>query len=272
MARIRTVKPSLFRHVDLFALEQESGLPLRLAYIGLWTAADREGRFKWIPRELKLDCLPYDDVDFSRVLDALATRQYLLRYPSNSGEFGFIPTFREHQFVNPREAISKLPEPFDVIGNYDAWRTREPRVPDAPISYTPIINYSTTPTRRRVKPSLEGFDAFYKAYPKKRKRGDAERAWSQTAEIRPALETLLAAIDKHKATDDWRVEAGKFIPHPASWLRSKGWEDSTEVDIVPLKKPEGFIERKLRELREADAAQSGGNIAPVAEPEIDIPF
>jgi hypothetical protein len=70
LARIRTIKPEFFRHADLYEAEKETGLPLRLAFAGLWTAADREGRFKWRPRELKLDCLPHDDVDFSRVLDA----------------------------------------------------------------------------------------------------------------------------------------------------------------------------------------------------------
>ena len=73
VARIRTIKPEFFRHAGLFDLEQETGLPLRVAFAGLWTAADREGRFAWKPRELKLDCLPFDLVDFSRVLDALST-------------------------------------------------------------------------------------------------------------------------------------------------------------------------------------------------------
>jgi hypothetical protein len=46
MGRIRTVKPELFQHGDLFDAEVESGFPLRLAFIGLFTCCDREGRFK----------------------------------------------------------------------------------------------------------------------------------------------------------------------------------------------------------------------------------
>ena len=46
MARIRTVKPELFRHEELFLPEKESGLPLRLSLIGLFTVADTKGRFK----------------------------------------------------------------------------------------------------------------------------------------------------------------------------------------------------------------------------------
>ena len=60
MARIRTIKPEFYRHHDLFLAEKESGLPLRLAFSGLWLCADKEGRFKWNPNQLKLDELPYD--------------------------------------------------------------------------------------------------------------------------------------------------------------------------------------------------------------------
>lgn len=111
MARIRTVKPSFFRHAGLFDAEKEFGLPLRLAFEGLWTAADREGRFKWEPRELKLDCLPFDDVDFSRVLEALAARGFIKKYEVGGNIYGYVPSWHEHQQINIREAKSKLPAP-----------------------------------------------------------------------------------------------------------------------------------------------------------------
>jgi hypothetical protein len=76
MGRIRTIKPEFFKHSGLFDGERETGLPLRLGFAGLWTCCDREGRFKWRPRELKLDALPYDECDFSLVLDALASLTY----------------------------------------------------------------------------------------------------------------------------------------------------------------------------------------------------
>lgn len=105
------MKPSFFRHLVLFQAEQESGLPLRVAYSGLWTACDREGRFRWVPEELKLDCLPYDTVDFSRVLDALWTRGFIVKYVVDDKEYGLVPTFKEHQIINNRESDSFLPEP-----------------------------------------------------------------------------------------------------------------------------------------------------------------
>ncbi len=111
MARIRSIKPGFFRHGKLYDAERETGLPLRVAFAGMWTAADREGRFRWEPRELKLDCLPHDDLDFSRVLDALESRGFLVKYTLNDEVFGYIPGWSRHQIVNNKESASSLPEP-----------------------------------------------------------------------------------------------------------------------------------------------------------------
>lgn len=126
VVRIRTIKPEFFLHSDLWELELEVQAPVRLAFVGLWCAADRRGRFKWRPRELKLQILPYDNCDFSRVLDALTTRGFLVRYASNGQEYGFIPSFERHQVVNNRERDSELPDPCDPTTS-----TRATRVPHA---------------------------------------------------------------------------------------------------------------------------------------------
>lgn len=109
MARIRTVKPELFRHEELFEAELETGFPLRLAFIGLFTVADREGIFRWQPRQLKLDVMPYDSHDFSRVLDALVSRGFVVKYASQGDTYGLIPSFTRHQVINNRERASGHP-------------------------------------------------------------------------------------------------------------------------------------------------------------------
>jgi hypothetical protein len=111
MARIRTIKPSFFAHFELYQAEVETSLPLRIAYAGLWTMADREGRFKWSSPELKLGCLPYDNLDFSRVLDALDSRGFVVKYCENGRDYGWIPSFKDHQMINNKESNSILPEP-----------------------------------------------------------------------------------------------------------------------------------------------------------------
>lgn len=128
--RIRTIKPEFFTHELLYDAESRESLPLRLSFIGLWCAADREGRFKWEPRRLGVQILPYDLIDFSRVLDALTTRGFIVRYASPEGEFGYIPSFPRHQVINNRERDSELPDPNDCK-EFDACPTRAPRVDHA---------------------------------------------------------------------------------------------------------------------------------------------
>lgn len=112
MPRKRDLSPTLFTNEELFAAERASGLPLRLAYAGLWTVCDRDGRFEWRAR-LKLDVLPYDAVDFLQVLDAFEAHRFVISYVVRGTRYGWCPTFRVHQRLHPREAPSKIPAPPD---------------------------------------------------------------------------------------------------------------------------------------------------------------
>lgn len=110
MPWIRSIKPCFFRDHRLFLLEQASGYPIRVAFAGLWTVADREGRFRWDPVEIKLDCLPYDQVDFRLVLEVLHSDRFVDRYIVAGRPYGHIHGFAVHQRVPVREAQSVIPD------------------------------------------------------------------------------------------------------------------------------------------------------------------
>ena len=104
MARIRTIKPDFFTSEDIVSLS-----PLaRLLYIALWCEADREGRFTWRPATFKLRYFPGDRVNIETLGQELTCRELVIRY---GGCLAYIPTFLNHQHVNPREAQSSLPVP-----------------------------------------------------------------------------------------------------------------------------------------------------------------
>ena len=107
--RIRTVKPEFFKDDDLFDLEQDHGLPFRVAFAGLWGCCDREGRFVWKPRPLKSDILPYDEVDFGSILDILEEHGFIVSYEAGGKKYGWVRTFSKHQRVRRDEAQSLLP-------------------------------------------------------------------------------------------------------------------------------------------------------------------
>jgi hypothetical protein len=111
MARTRLIKPQFFQHDRLFEAERECGLPLRLAFAGLWCQADREGRFDYSPKQLKLNVLPWDAVDMEAVLAALEQRGFIISYVASGRRYGYIPTFARHQTFHYREPPSKLPPP-----------------------------------------------------------------------------------------------------------------------------------------------------------------
>lgn len=125
MARQRLIKPEFFQHEELYRAEQSTvsapgkhgastglALPLRLAFVGLWTQADRRGLFAWKPSQLKLNILPYDTCDFSHVLDVLESFDFVRSYEVEGRKYGLIPTFAKHQSFHNKEAVSStIPEP-----------------------------------------------------------------------------------------------------------------------------------------------------------------
>ncbi len=116
MPRIRTIKPSFFRHEALQDLERANpGACAMLVFAGLWTQADCEGRFRYRPRQLKLDILPFLEFDIGATMEILARAGFVQLYDSDGERFGVIPTFPDHQRISGSEAkeVSKLPTPPD---------------------------------------------------------------------------------------------------------------------------------------------------------------
>lgn len=231
MARIRTIKPEFFRHADLFEAEKETGFPLRLAFAGLWTAADREGRFKWKPRELKLDCLPHDDVDFSRVLDALATRGWIVRYAVDGVEYGAIPTWKAHQIINNREKASDIPAPNEIN-----ILTREARVDDA--SGTRLegkgregkgkgregVNRSDADASR---PRDEKFEEFWKVYPRREganPKEPARKQFNSAVKAGADPDEIIAGAKRCRVVEAKNIGT-PYIPQAVKWLRDERWND-----------------------------------------------
>lgn len=71
----------------------------------------------------------------------------------------------------------------------------------------------------------ERFARFWKAYPKKVGKGAAEKAWKKIKPSAELFDTIMAAIDAAKASEQWQRENGRYIPNPATWLNQKRWED-----------------------------------------------
>jgi hypothetical protein len=277
MARIRTIKPAFFRHLDLFEAERETGLPLRIAFAGLWTVADREGRFRWEPRAIKLDCLPYDDVDFSRVLDALTTRGFVVRYNVETREYGYIPSFPKHQVINNREAASDLPEP-----NETNILTREARVDDACLQSLKSAQgegkgreqegKGRERTKRRVDDaSAARFDDFKKGYPKRK----GANPWKPARDRFSALvkagedpEVIILGARRYSAelAEDGKVGTG-FVAQAVTWLNQHRWKDyARPAAVTQVSGPPAPGLPTDEELRRKYGASNGRRVGIEAPP------
>jgi hypothetical protein len=69
------------------------------------------------------------------------------------------------------------------------------------------------------------FDEFWKAYPKKKAKEDARKAWAKLKPDETLGKAIIQAVEEAKKTPDWKKENGKYIPHPATYLNGKRWED-----------------------------------------------
>ena len=78
---------------------------------------------------------------------------------------------------------------------------------------------------------MDDFEEFWKVWPKRCAKADARKAWAQTKDIRPELTNLLNAVKAACKTEAWMKDGGKYIPHPATWLRGERWEDELEVKL-----------------------------------------
>lgn len=76
-----------------------------------------------------------------------------------------------------------------------------------------------------TKTLTERFDRFWKAYPRKASKGQAEKVWNKIKPSEQLLAAMVAMIERAKTSEQWQEKKGKYIPHPATWLNAKGWED-----------------------------------------------
>ncbi|QLF92284.1 phage replication protein [Pseudomonas sp. ABC1] len=256
MARARNIKPSIMANEDLVELDPFE----RLLFIYLWMLADREGRLEDRPKRIKAEALPYDSVDADLMLDNLARAGFILRYDVDGVKLIQVLNFAKHQTPHVREQASNLPGfayktaapeqssakvvPEHIQGSDEpSPRSPDSLIPDSLIPDTreehvqtgqagqdvPAPEQISSEGQGKVKPAtpkpdpLEGFDQFYRLYPKRQKRADAEKAWRKLNTLQ--RQAAMAALPKHCQQPDWLKDAGQFVPLPASWLNGKRWED-----------------------------------------------
>lgn len=69
------------------------------------------------------------------------------------------------------------------------------------------------------------FEEFWKAYPKKKAKEAARKAWVKLKPDETLGKEIIQSVMENSKTKDWLKENGKYIPYPATYLNGKRWED-----------------------------------------------
>jgi len=116
-----------------------------------------------------------------------------------------------------------------TIVNWEFYQGHDEKVPcEVPSKYHP----STTNKNVKNKESighfdLEGFDAFWKVYPRKVKKKESLKVWEKLKPDEQLTQIIIAAVEKQK-TSEWKDRDKKHIPHPSTWLNGERWNDEIE--------------------------------------------
>jgi hypothetical protein len=71
----------------------------------------------------------------------------------------------------------------------------------------------------------DGFAAFWLPYPRKKAKQEALKAWCKLAPDRALQDKIAGALRVQAASEEWRRDGGRYVPHPASWLNGRRWDD-----------------------------------------------
>jgi hypothetical protein len=118
------------------------------------------------------------------------------------------------------------------------------------------------PPRKGDKPHPL-FDRFWAPYPHKTAKAKAAQAFAKIDPDEALLERILAALSWQSCSEAWRKDGGKFIPHPATWLNGKRWEDEppkpaiASPDAAPAEDPQERMKR-IQAMYDAEQARKAG--------------
>ena len=88
---------------------------------------------------------------------------------------------------------------------------------------------SKSTTRKREGCDFSpGFTEFWNAYPRKVAKQNAAKAWSKTgADDSQSLTATILADVKRRVSGEWKGKEVQYIPHPATYLNQRRWEDES---------------------------------------------
>lgn len=121
-------------------------------------------------------------------------------------------------------------------------------LPDSkPISVKPDNKH--TPRKRDVDDYPVGFVEFWMEYPRKVSKQTALKAWRKLGvdDSEALTDTIIADVQR-RVTGEWKGKDMQYIPHPATYLNQRRWEDEITAPADDYRPTiQEILNQKLRE-------------------------
>jgi hypothetical protein len=230
VARIRTIKPDLFRSPSMRHLPLEA----RFFVVGLITEADDEGRFVASSKALAGALFPHDAAvtaaRIERWLHLAVGIGTVQLYDCDGVRYGWFPMWGEHQRIS-HPAPSRLPNP--------------PGVSPEPLRNVSALNREQGKEREQGSAATAAaFEEFWKAYPREGRHDKpkvlvAFKSACRKAETRDIITAAARyAADPNRSPDKTKYAQG--------WLTGERWTE----DPLPPRLAPGIIPTPRRQSRE----------------------
>jgi hypothetical protein len=233
--RARNIKPDFFRDAEL----AEVSIEARYLFIGLWCLADRQGKLKDKPKQIRFEVFPETKTkdDINTLLNSLQDHNLIIRYESEKVKYIKVINFLKHQSPHHTEMQSKYPDPPCVTVSYGEPPEISSDIPLIPDSLIPEYN-PPSPLKGGGNGIDQDFETWWKAYPGRRKQGKpvclAKWKHLRKTGTLPPLSEMLSTLEAQKQSLDWVKDAGEFIPGPLPYLnQSKFFDESVQSGSPP---------------------------------------
>jgi len=190
----------------------------------LMVNCDDYGRMDARPKILSSRLFPLKDIraaQMEEALRALTSAELVILYEVDGKPFLQMKTWDRHQQVRAKK--SKYPSPDEGICKQMI--SDDIKCPRNPIQSESESNPNP---KARVRETDGLFEVFWKEYPNKVKKPNALKAWNALKPDEELAAKIMQGLARWKQSDQWTRDDGRFVPHPATWLHGRQWEDEVK--------------------------------------------
>jgi len=193
---------------------------------------DDFGRMDARAKILASKLFPLKDISVTQIeegLRALTSAELVILYEVDGKPFLQMKTWDSHQQVRARRSKYPSPEEGKITGDNvcNQMISNDSKCPRNPIQSesNPNPNPNSLRERAREEKTPPGFDRFWETYPRRTAKAEAIKAFVKLKPDAMLIETMVKAIQTQRQSAQWQEEGGRFIPHPATWINQRRWED-----------------------------------------------